>query len=499
MSAAARPAGTGESATVGRAALARQLAWGKTPVLPTVVVVALVALVPFVWQNDYIISLFTLILLYSIMTQSWNITIGMCGIWNFGQLAIIAIGGYTMGLLTIELGLNPWLAMLVGILAGGVAAVVMVLPSIRLRGIYASMLTFAFAEVVRLLIIADSSGFTGGPFGLSGVKGLFDGLSPTWALRSYFWLTLVLCAAVMLFVHRMMNSPFGMGLVSLRESIRFSIGMGINRRVQFIMATAISGLIAGLGGALYASFYHGITPSFMGLGPMGLMVIMVVVGGLGTVRGPIVGALVVTILSELLRDTVMWRLVVQGALLLVILAFWPAGIDGLLSRLWVRARGWMNAGGGAMEPAPAAAGAGGVAATPGVDPVLQAGAASAVAAPAADPPQKKQGRFSTWLNADQPQTAAQKQAKTAPAPAEQTAPAPAPQTPASTTPASAEQVVAPVEQRQAAPADKPDGAKADAKAGKPAKKQGRFMTWLNADQPQAQKAKQGGKDGGADD
>ena len=151
----------------------------------------------------------------------------------------------------------------------------MVLPSIRLRGIYASMLTFAFAEVVRLLIIADSTGFTGGPFGLPGVTGLFDWLSPSWSLRAYFWLTLVLTAAVMLFVHRMMNSPFGMGLVSLRESIRFSIGMGINRRVAFIMATAISGLIAGLAGGLYATFYHGITPSFMGLGPMGLLVIMV--------------------------------------------------------------------------------------------------------------------------------------------------------------------------------------------------------------------------------
>ena len=176
------------------------------------------------------------------------------------------------------------------------------------------------------------------------MTGLFDWLSPSWSLRAYFWLTLVLTAAVMLFVHRMMNSPFGMGLVSLRESIRFSIGMGINRRVAFIMATAVSGLIAGLAGGLYATFYHGITPSFMGLGPMGLLVIMVVVGGLGTVRGPIIGAFVVTMLSELLRDTVMWRLVVQGALLLIVLAFWPAGLDGLFERGFDRVRAWMNAG-----------------------------------------------------------------------------------------------------------------------------------------------------------
>jgi len=397
-------------APAAKAKLARTLNWSKTPVAPTIVVVIVLAFIPLVWRNDYIISLLVLMLLFSLMTQSWNLTIGMCGIWNFGQLAIIAIGGYATGLLTIKLGWSAWLALPVGVLAGGLAAVIMVAPQHRLRGIYASMLTFAFAEVVRLLIIADSSGFTGGPFGLTGVKGLFDNLSSTWNLRAYFWLTLVLCAAVMLLVHRMMNAPFGMGLVSLRESIRFSIGMGINRRVQFIMATLISGLIAGLAGGLYATFYHGITPSFMGLGPMGLLVIMVVVGGLGTVRGPIIGAFAVTILSELLRDTVMWRLVVQGALLLLVLAFWPAGIDGLLSRSLAKLRVWMNVGQGEAEVGAEAALAVATPAAP-VDPgpsltapAAQPSAAPAAAVAAAEPPKpaKKSGGFKAWLNADQP-------------------------------------------------------------------------------------------------
>ena len=405
-----------------KAKLARTLTWSKTPVVPTIVLIIVLAFIPLVWRNDYIISLLVLMLLFSLMTQSWNLTIGMCGIWNFGQLAIIAIGGYATGLLTIKLGMSAWLALPVGVLAGGLAAVIMVLPSIRLRGIYASMLTFAFAEVVRLLIIADSTGFTGGPFGLTGVKGLFDNLSSSWSLRAYFWLTLVLCAAVMLLVHRMMNSPFGMGLVSLRESIRFSIGMGINRRVQFISATLISGLIAGLAGGLYATFYHGITPSFMGLGPMGLLVIMVVVGGLGTVRGPIIGAFAVTILSELLRDTVMWRLVVQGALLLLVLAFWPAGIDGLLTRSLAKLRVWMNVGQQAADGGPEVAIATaerpatqatavtasadpGVAVSASADPVVRSPEPPIAAPVATEPPKvaKKVGRFKAWLNADQPQ------------------------------------------------------------------------------------------------
>jgi len=436
-----------------KAGLAGLLGWSRTPVVPVIVIVIVLAFIPLVWRNDYIISLLVLMLLFSLMTQSWNLTIGMCGIWNFGQLAIIAIGGYATGLLTIKLGMSAWLALPAGVVAGGLAAVIMVLPSIRLRGIYASMLTFAFAEVVRLLIIADSSGFTGGPFGLTGVKGLFDFLSPSGSLRAYYWLTLVLTAAVMLLIHRMMNSPFGMGLVGLRETIRFSIGMGINRRVQFISATLISGLIAGLAGGLYATFYHGITPSFMGLGPMGLLVIMVVVGGLGTVRGPIIGAFAVTILSELLRDTVMWRLVVQGALLLLVLAFWPAGIDGLFERSFAKLRGWMNAGQGGEEPAVAGASAVGgsamVAATAGGD--SPAGGSAHLTQTAAAP-------------------------GVAGAPATETAVAPP----------------SPVEP-EAAPAAAP--APAVAEAEKPKKKPGRFMAWLNEDdkQPKGGDAKGGAK------
>lgn len=448
-----------------KAGLAGLLGWSKTPVVTTIVVVVVLAFIPLVWRNDYIISLLVLMLLFSLMTQSWNLTIGMCGIWNFGQLAIIAIGGYATGLLTIKLGMSAWLALPAGVVAGGLAAVIMVLPSIRLRGIYASMLTFAFAEVVRLLIIADSSGFTGGPFGLTGVKGLFDFLSPSGSLRAYYWLTLVLTAAVMLLIHRMMNSPFGMGLVGLRETIRFSIGMGINRRVQFISATLISGLIAGLAGGLYATFYHGITPSFMGLGPMGLLVIMVVVGGLGTVRGPIIGAFAVTILSELLRDTVMWRLVVQGALLLLVLAFWPAGIDGLFERSFAKLRGWMNAGQGGEEPAVAGASASG-------------GSAMVAATAAGDSP--------AGGSAHRTQTAASP-------PAAEPAAAPKGVAGASSPDAAPAVASSPASSPEAAPAAA--SAPAVAEAEKPKKKPGRFMAWLNEDdkQPKDGDAKGGAK------
>ena len=317
----------------------RSSARSKTPVAPTIIAVIALACMPLVWRNDYIISLLTLILLYSLMAQSWNLTIGVCGIWNLGQAAIIASGGYVTGILTVELGMSAWLALPAGVVAGGLTAAIIVLPVIRLRGVLAALLTFALAEVVRLLILADGAGFTGGRSGLSGVPGLFDHVSYWGSLRASFWLALALSAAVMLLVRGMMDSPFG---------------RGVDRCRQAIVATLVSGLVAGLAGGLYATFYHGITPSSMGLAPMGLLLIMVVVGGLGTVRGPILGAFVVTILSELLRDTVLWRLLVLGALLFLVLTFWPAGLDGLLQRILDRIRAWMKAEhgkpGGGAEP-----------------------------------------------------------------------------------------------------------------------------------------------------
>jgi branched-chain amino acid transport system permease protein len=300
---------------------------GKTPVMSAMIVVSVLACIPLVWRDEYVISLLTLIMVYSLMAQSWNLTGGVFEIWNLGQMAIIAIGGYVTGIATVTLGLSPWLALPAGAVAGGLAALIFVLPVIRLRGVYAAVLTFALAEVVRRLIVADHSGFTGGLFGLSGVKGLFDGLSAYWSLRAYFWLTLVLSAAVMLLVDRLVSSPRG---------------LSSERRWAVAVAILVSGLVGGLAGGLYATFYHGITPSFIGLVPLGLLVTMVIVGGLGTARGPILGAFAVTIVGELLRDAAVWRLAALGALMLLVLTFWPTGIDGLLQRSIKKTRAWMK-------------------------------------------------------------------------------------------------------------------------------------------------------------
>jgi branched-chain amino acid transport system permease protein len=294
-------------------------------------VVIVLALVPLVWSDDHVTSLLVLTLLYALMAQSLDLLMGLCGIWNLGQLAIVAIGGYTAGILVAELGISAWLALPAGVLAGGVAALIVVAPVMRVSGVVAAALTFVVAQAVRLLITADPGGLTGGRSGLSGVSGLFDGLSFTWNLRAYYWLALALSVGVMLLVARTGPAPAGAGLLRPPEPARTSAGSYVARH-RPLAIVVFSGLIAGVAGGLYVTFFHGMTPDFIAFRPLGLLLVIVVVGGLGSVRGPLLGAFVVTLTYEVLRGAPILWLAVEGGLLFVVLVFWPGGIDGLLQR-----------------------------------------------------------------------------------------------------------------------------------------------------------------------
>jgi branched-chain amino acid transport system permease protein len=324
--------------------LLESLGLQKAPVIVTLVVGAACAFVPLVVTNRYLLGVLILILIFSILNLGWNLTIGTCGIWNFGQLALFALGGYGYGILASRWGASPWLGLLVGCLLGAVAGVLMIIPALHLKGIYAALLTFCFAEVFRLVVINDTSGLTGGPYGLSALPGFFDGLSPLGQERGYFWLGLALTLATLLGIWRLMNSPFGISLTALRDSPAYALGMGVNQRFGVIASTAVSGFLAGLAGALYASYYGGISPTVMGLGPMSFYVLMIVIGGLGTSTGPIVGTAVVMALSEMLRNTGQWRYIVLGAILLLILAFQPAGLTSLAGRILRIVQKWMAEG-----------------------------------------------------------------------------------------------------------------------------------------------------------
>jgi len=334
----ASPAATPTGRDVGRL-----LGWHRVPLAFVAPVAIVVALIPFVTTDSYSINLLILIFIYAILNQAWNLTLGMTGAWNFGQLALFAIGGYGAGIAEIELGVSPWIALVIGAVAAGVANVILSIPSMRLRGIYVALLTFSFGEVVRLAVINDSSGLTGGVYGLSGVTSPFESLSALTEQRVFYWFALIVCIVTALIIQRVMNSPYGIAFQGLRDSSRYAAGLGVSMRVYYVAATTLSAVLSGVAGALYVFHYSSISPTVMGLTPLSLLVLMIIVGGMGTVSGPIVGTFVVMILTELLRGSDEWRMFILGIVLLLILVFQPTGIVKLVGPLGARFRDWMNA------------------------------------------------------------------------------------------------------------------------------------------------------------
>jgi branched-chain amino acid transport system permease protein len=306
-------------------------------------VLLVAVLFPFIWPNDYVIDVAITALIWMILNQSWNLELGIGGIWNFGQLAIFAIGAYVSALVSMNLGLPVWLSMIIGGLGAALSSLIIAIPVLRLRGIYASLLTFAFGEVVRLLVISDESGVTGGTFGLSGVPDIaFGDFAPDSRQRAYYLLALALVTATAVAIYAFIHSPLGIALKALRDSPGYAASRGVSPMRMQIITFTTSAFIAGIGGAFYAHYFGVISPSVMGLGPMALFVTMLVIGGLGTFTGPMVGTALVMVVSEYLRDYQETRLIIVGLILLLTIVLAPRGLVPALKDGWARLQRWMS-------------------------------------------------------------------------------------------------------------------------------------------------------------
>jgi branched-chain amino acid transport system permease protein len=322
--------------------LGQELGWRRPNALAVGTLLVLAIVFPVVWPNDYVIDVALTGLIWMILNQSWNLQLGIGGIWNFGQLAIFAIGGYVSGLIAIHWGLPPWLSMIAGGLGAAGMSAVIGIPVLRLRGIYASLLTFSFGEVVRLLVISDESGLTGGSFGLSGIPGLaFDEWSPDARQRAYYWVALALAVATAVVIYVFINSPLGTALKALRDAPAYAASRGVSPLKMQVITFATSAFIAGVAGGFYAHYFGVIAPSVMGLGPMSLFVAMLVVGGLGTFWGPMLGTAVILTVSEYLRDYDELRLIIVGLILLGTIVIAPRGLVPGIEGGWRRLQRWM--------------------------------------------------------------------------------------------------------------------------------------------------------------
>lgn len=318
------------------------LGWKPPSIRATIVILVIAALLPVASPNEYLLHTLVIAFTYMMVNQAWNLLLGVAGIWSFAQITIFAIGGYSSGLLSLHLGLSPWLAMPAGGLVGMVIGVLLGIPAFRVTGIYVALLTFAFNEIVRLLIVTDErNGLTGGAFGLGGLPPFFD---PAAGMAPRYWLALGLLVLVSLVVYRVMHSPLGLAFGALRESRRYAIGRGIDPFRYQLLVFGISSFLTAIAGAFYAHYLSIIQPQIMGLALSTNLVAMIIVGGLGTFVGPIVGTAALVFLMEVLREAEQLRLILLGVILLVIIVAMPDGLAGGFGRARARISRWIEEG-----------------------------------------------------------------------------------------------------------------------------------------------------------
>jgi branched-chain amino acid transport system permease protein len=301
------------------------------------VVVVLAVLLPWVTLRlaggRFITHLIITFFVWGIVTQCWNLIMGVSGIYSFGQMALYAVGGWTTGTLTLHFGWNPLVSIWLAPIAAAIASLIIGLPTLRLRGVYVVLLTLAFHELLRNYVVNGPTIISGGGYGLRDVPKLgFERFGGGWELLLYYYFGLTLFGIATYAIWRILHSPIGMAFRALRDSEEYAVSRGVDRFRFKLFLFAFSAFFTGLAGG-FMTHYQGVaSPSLLSFGVIINLLAMIVLGGWGTFWGPIVGTAILTILPEVLRSAEAYRNLTLGIALALIAVLAPRGLAPLLSQ-----------------------------------------------------------------------------------------------------------------------------------------------------------------------
>ena len=281
----------------------------------------------------YVIHLAILIGIYAILAISLNLSMGYTGLLNIGHVAFYAIGAYTSALLALNLNVPFWLGLIAGGIVASIFALLVAIPSVKLRGDYLAIATLGLAIVVEN-VLRNWTSLTRGPLGLPGSpKPSLFGF--TIAGFSYLLLVIVFVIITYVVVKYITSIPFGRVLRAIREDELVAASLGKNVNKYKTTALMVSGFFAGIAGSLYAHYITFIDPSSFTILEAILIISMVVIGGLASVKGAVIGAVILILLPEPLRFLPLpsfaigaLRQMIYAALLVILLIKRPGGIVG---------------------------------------------------------------------------------------------------------------------------------------------------------------------------
>lgn len=300
----------------------------KTSALIAVAAIALAAILPMFISNNYHLNLMIQVLINIIIVVGLNFITGLTGQMNLGTAGIFSMGAYTSSLLATRLGINPWICLIAAVGMGFLIGMGLGYPSLRVSGVYLALTTIGFSEIVRILM-TNLTGLTGGALGVTGIPP-FSILGHKFQTnKEIYYLYLVIAIILIFNAYRIVNSKWGRAFLAVKDNPDAVEAGGINIASIKILAFTLAAVYATVAGSLYAHYVGFINPSAYNLEYSINYVVMLVIGGIGSVPGNVLGAILVTLVPELLRFMENYYWLVFSIITLLFVIFLPNGMVSL--------------------------------------------------------------------------------------------------------------------------------------------------------------------------
>ncbi len=312
----------------------------KRDILIGLALAALLALVPLLIGTRYIITQMTLFFIWAIVVTQWNLVLGVGGIFSLAQMALFAVGAYATAMLGYYFSVPIILAIPLAGLAAVLVSLVIGLACLRLRGPYVALLTLAIAQVIYLIVVNDTACFTNPPSGclplFGGVRGFsrfgdlgFRGLLGSKWYVAHYYIGLALALIAFLFSVAVIRGPLGLAFKALRDNPGYAMARGVSKFKYQLWVFGLSAFFTGIAGGFYAAHFGVVGPVVFSLAMLLFLLAMIVVGGMGAIWGPLLGAALLMLADEGMREIGDWRDIGLGLLLTLFVILLPKGLAGL--------------------------------------------------------------------------------------------------------------------------------------------------------------------------
>ncbi len=301
---------------------------GRIGIAAVPAVLAVLLGLPLLLGGGYVLHVFSVTYIFVVLAVGLDLVMGFAGQFSFAQGAFYGIGAYTAAILHRDFGTGFWLHLPAGMLVAGGFGLLLALPALRLSGHFLAIVTIAFQTIVYLILLQWTS-FTGGPYGI-----MVPPASGFASTESFYYLALGVAAATLLLAWALAGSRLGREWQSLRDDELLARAIGLNTTRAKLAAFVAAAALAGAAGVLIAHDVQGVSPDDFSIATSAAVIAMVLVGGRGTLVGPVLGAAFFTAMPEALRFTADYRLIIYGSLMIVMIVAMPEGVVGTMLRRW---------------------------------------------------------------------------------------------------------------------------------------------------------------------